>query len=494
MRVLSKILKIRLFFLVLFSLVVLFLGNEWLSPSGTWSCRHAFSLNKIGSTCLGDPFPSERYALSPDGSLLVLADPLYFSVFSPRPFQKIEVEIVYRPHLSESQAIFEAGFLADSKLWRYQLKPVYNLYLEKYINNWQVVHQDNLYLFQKEMTYKTVSDFLKSWQDKGQDICNQSKCLALYNISDLELPKIKYLSNLEAYNTEQIFPYQLRGAHQFYFYLTDSNLEFKASFFDLNENKDKDDLEIILLKDSKQIEVWKISDNRDQKETSDDLSVDQSISINKEGLEKGLYRFDLRGSDDLIFKDIQINSQYLSFINKIWPVGNEPVNLFSDAGYLQLKSLSPASFQKIIFDDKEINLNLIYRQYELRGSKENIHKISLEKGGIILENHGVFSSNISSLLNPDYSRLDRFTFNNDQIDFILANYQAAEVLENDWRRSVLNFDSAGFYREDGRYNLILSIPGLRFDSGSGGLVEIKEINLRYLGPSLFDKLKDMFFT
>jgi hypothetical protein len=488
--------KIRYFFITIFVLVPMFLLWQWLSPLGHWSCNTDFSNNNLkhlfktdSSACLGQPSPLERHAYSPDGKLIMLADPLYFSVFSPRPFSKVELEIVFKPHLGSANAVFEAGFLADAKLWRYQLKPVYNLYLEKLAADWQVARSNNLTLFQKQKRFNSVEDFLENWQSNDRGVCKDFNCLATYNLTADVLPTALRLDNLYFNQDYREFPYAFRGPHQFYVYLDETGLELSGSFIDLNENKDKDDLDILVFSGNKQMATLKIIDNRLEMELSAKPSSQQSFIINREDLPVGLYKIDIRASDDLIINSFRVNSSYLSAINKIWPISEGPVSLVTDTAYLQVKSLSPFSLQEINFSNSSLNLDQIYYQYEIVSDQAGWQEINLAQGGLILENSGVFASDPNSLLNPSYPRLDRFAFSNEQIDFVLADYSQVEALDDGWQRAVLDFESAALYRENNNYNLIMSVPGLRLDNGASGLVEIKEINIKFSGSSLWDKVR-----
>lgn len=489
--------KIRYFFITIFVLVLVFLLWQWISPLGHWFCNTNFSNNNLkhlfktgSSACLSQPSPPERHAYSFDGKLLMLADPLYFSVFSPRSFSKVELEIIFKPHLGNANSVFEAGFLADAKLWRYQLKPVYNLWLEQLSTSWHPIQDNNLTLFQKQNHFDSVGAFLENWSSNDGKLCKDFNCLATYNLTEGLLPTALKLDDLYFNHDHLVFPYAFRGSHQFYFYLNENGLELSGSLIDLNENKDKDDLEILVFRDNKQVAVLRITDNRSEEELSAESSSKQFFKIAREDLLAGLYKLDIRASDDLVIDNFKINSSYLSAINKIWPISTGPVSLITDSSYLQVKSLSPFSLQKINFANSSLILDQIYYQYEIMSNKTGWQEINLDQGGLILENNGVFASSPNSLLNPSYPRLDRFILGNEQIEFVLADYKPAEVLDDGWYKTKIYFDSAGLYRENNNYNLILSVPGLRLDNGAGGLVEIKEINIKFFGSNLWDKIKN----
>lgn len=490
--------KIRVIWLILLLIIVTFLAWQLISPTGTWTCRQEFSSSSSWSltqfadsrSCLGIASPGERVAQGAGGPLLMLADPVYFSVFSPRAFSRAELNITYRPSLSSSTPIFEAGFLADKKLWRYQLKPVYNLWLERGFSGWSSLNDGKYQLIQKEPSYKTVADFLNSWKNGELKACTGNDCLATYNVNLADYPSALDLSALNQAQTNTVVKYSLRGAHQFYFYLAGNTLDLSGALADRNDNKDKDEAEFLLFTNGRQVASVKIPDNRIEKEEGGELSSSQSFQIARSDLSPGLYRLEFRASDDLLLSNLSVNSTYLSAINKIWVEGNEPVKLLTDATYLQIKALDPAVLQTVNFGQTAMDITEIYQQYEIKDKQNGPHDISLISGGLVLENNGVFALTAASLINPDYPRLDRFTPLTGKLDYILAEYQPTITLADAWFKSSLDFAIADFYRENNQYSLILSAPGLKLDNGAGGLVEIKEIEIRFYGKSLAEKIKD----
>jgi hypothetical protein len=490
----ANLLKIRLAWVSLLALIFFFLIWQFLSPGGSWTCRRDFSQNSAsflsGRSCLGEASPAERVVLGRGGPLLMLADPLYFSVFSPRAFSHAEVEIIYRPHFSSSTPVFEAGFLADADLWRYRLRPVYNLWLEKSFRSWPVKTQDNWRLFQRQEKFTDVAEFLQTWQGDNNNICVFKNCLALYNIDSSSFPPTLDLNSFGQKIGGTSLPFGLRGTHQFYFYLSGGDLDITGSLLDGNENKDRDDAEFFLFYGKELISSLRLPDDRTQIEESGVLSAEQNFQIIRSNLKSGIYRLEFRANDDLTWNNLRINSAYLSFIHRIWPISEFSLNLITDASYLQVKALDPAALQTINFGGQSLNISSIYKQYEALADVGG-QTINLSRGSIILENNGVFALSADALLNPDYPRLDRFAPSVEQLDFVLADYEPAVILDNGWLRSRLDFASGDLYREKGRYNLILSVPGLQLDRAEG-LLEIKEIKVHFYGKNLMEKIKDWF--
>jgi len=493
-------LKLRIFWLFLVIFILLFLSWQKVSPFGDWTCQQSFKDNSVvflsdmfsGRSCLSKVSPSDRAIDNENGPLIVLADPVYFSVFTPRSFSRAEVTITYRPHLSSSTPIIEAGFLADNKLWRYDLQPVYNLWLEKGLSDWDSLSLDDLHLFQRNKKFDSIFDFLDTWQNNKEKICSSPHCLAVYNFNVSGFPSAIDLDSLSQNSNSLIFPYNLRGAHQFYFYLNEEELSLSGEFIDRNENKDKDDIELDVYYGQKNIASLFVEDEGTEVEGSGDRSVAKPFVINRKDLKPGLYRLDFRVNDDIMLSNLKINSGYFSALHKIWIEGDKKVDLITDAPYIQVKAVNPAALQIINFDERDLKINKIYSQYEINSKAQfnDWHKLSYDHGGLILENNGVFALNSESILNPDYPRLDRSTVIGANLDYVLANYTLATPLADAWLQSSLDFSTANFYRENGEYNLILSIPGLKLEQSGSGYVEIGEIKIKFYGNSLWQKIKD----
>jgi hypothetical protein len=116
--------KIRIFLWSIFGLGLLFLAYEKTVPFGHISYMTDF---KHYNYFIGKLTPKER--IESDGSITrIIGDPVYFSVYSPRNFNRATLTFEYK-RFGNGQVkipIIEAGILADKKVWRYDLEPVEN--------------------------------------------------------------------------------------------------------------------------------------------------------------------------------------------------------------------------------------------------------------------------------------------------------------------------------------------------------------------------------
>ena len=142
------------------------------------------------------------------------------------------------------------------------------------------------------------------------------------------------------------------------------------------------------------------------------------------------------------------------------------------------------------FAGKDFILDEPYKQFDLIvDNPQSAKEIKLNKDDVILENNGVFSFSKSSLFNPDPHKIDRFFKIDDNIKYIIADYEAPlDYVENGFKTKTISFNTKTAYRENSKYNFMISIPGLNSSASSSDYLEIKEIRLDFSGRTLWQKL------
>jgi len=471
--------KIRLFFILLSLLFLLVFIYLKVSPLGTWACNSNFSSQNhlfLGTGCFSKPSPNDRFLK--EKNIKMIGDPLYFSLYSPRNFDKLNLEIKFKANLDENNPVIEAGLLVNKDLFHYQLKPVYNFWLEDYKSDWQKISQDD--------------DIEKLLIDNCQEI-PLNFCLAQYNLDKNErnyLPR--FSTDKETKNIKHDLA--LRGHHSFYIYLKDdSDLNLKLQAKDLNLNQDKSPITIDVYSYNDLIYSEIFPDNRLEEKGSRETSDYFDLEVFLSSLPEGFYRLDLKANDDIVFNNLSIESSILSWRRRLWfyhEIDRE-INLLTDSKVLQVKVQNPSAFQDLIFANENLKLKELYKQYEIMNKDNNddlYYNISFKGGGLLLEGPGVFAFSEDKLFNPNYSRLDRFY--QKQAKFVFDNYEEVKRLDDGYYLANLNFDLAGVYREDNKYNLIISVPGLRVEDKRENFVEIKNIKAIFSGKTLFEKINE----
>ena len=153
------------------------------------------------------------------------------------------------------------------------------------------------------------------------------------------------------------------------------------------------------------------------------------------------------------------------------------------------------------FAGRDFVLDRPYEQYDLlAANKSNSQEIKLVKDDVILENNGVFSLTYESLFNPNPKKINRFFALNDDIKYILADYEAPlDYVESGYKTKSIELNLKAAYRESNKYSFMISVPGLKANSGksasttSKDYLEIKEIKLDLSGRSLWQKIFNKSF-
>jgi len=432
--------------------------------------------------------PGERLDISDPNRLKMIGDPLYFSLFTPRSFDRAEVTVRYREHLSSATPIVELGVLKNKLTGAYELQPLENRWLDWLSQDWFKLEQvegeeERLLFLQNKDNYQTVEEFLVDLQNKKLKSClgGPTTCLAVYNYpwtASYSLPTDTAVSPL---HITQPF----RGSHQFYVYLPVGPWRFFLELVDLNLDKAPDPV------------IVTVSDNQGQsssEELFDDnplpasgRSENKELAISGQAQTAGLYKVQIKASDDIVVSSLSSPSDKLSFINKFWPVSEsaENLKLYTDSSYLQIKTFNPASLGPVVFGDDTFTIDETYRQFNLFRSGGG--KISLSNEDLVLETNGVFALSQESIINPQPNKVDRFFRPKSDTTYIIARYQAPEE-KGGIKESRAVLDLTGADREEGRYQFLLSIPGLGVDT-PGSWLEIEEISVRLEGRTLWQKIK-----
>lgn len=482
----SFLFKLRLIFgAILFIFLAIFLYLK-IVPFGHISYGRDYTSSwRSGKGFIYGFTPGERVDFKNSAAPLVVGDPVYFSVFSPRTFDKAKMTIVYRDNLTIDMPIVEAGVLVDNIVWRYDLKPVDNKALDYLMLRWDKIEENGHLFLQKEKNYSSLTEWEEDLASGNLKDCNNTltNCLAVYNYS----PQYKYqIANYQP-SLPLTIDQPLRGAHQFYFYLENEPLRLDFSFIDQNLDLKPAPIKVILSSEDKIIET-KTIDDQNLKPGSGEAE-EKKITIDKRGLPAGVYKIEIKITDDMIIKKINSSIGRLSFIHKIWPVsGQGGLKLYTDADYIQVKALNPASLQTISFGGKNFSLPEAYRQFDFKSEDGGVIKeIKIGKDDLILENNGVFALSSSGIINPSLTKVDRFFSVKTPVKYIVADYRKPKEADG-FKTATVEFNLKNAYREKGKYSFMISVPGLKADDNLVDNLEIYKINIEFTGRTLWQKI------
>ncbi len=423
---------------------------------------------------IGELFPRDRVSFVIDKDktkrAVIVGDPVYFSLYTPRRFNKAKLVLTYKRESQKinSMPIIEAGVLVDKVVWRYDLKPLDNAIIDKLSNNWVAVTEGNLLLLQKPDTngsstrkfYQSISEFLNNLPPRDQ--------IALYNYS-LDVDYV--LPNYQKQNEIKVFDYPLRGSYQFYTYIKDETMNFNFTFDCLNKDKEADPIDLNLyyrnrLIDSKHLNSFGNNQN----------NIKRNLNLVVQDLPEGVYKIEIKANDDIITKNIKTTQQKISFINSLHLAqgGHKDFLVYTDSPVIYVKTTHPLSLQTVQIGNKKLEIKEIYKQFSATVATSSI---KFEKDGIIIGGEGVFAFSPDSLINPSFTKVDKnFILKQEKINYILAKYKRP-FLKGGWQESEVEFDISHAYRENYKYNFLISIPGLRVDDNIDDKLIVKEVKI-----------------
>ncbi|MEA3449486.1 MAG: hypothetical protein U9Q85_00670 [Patescibacteria group bacterium] len=420
--------------------------------------------------------PAER-VISESGGIKIIGDPVYFNLCTSRNFDKATITYKFKTNIDK--AIIESGPLVDKTIWQYKLKPIYNSIIDNLFLNGHVLEQEGNLFWQKEKKYSSLEDFLVSKPNLDE--------LAFYHY---DWPHDFILPDYATSSAKQVINYPLRGAYQFYTYIKDELLDFSFDFSDLNQNSDKDKIELFLLYDNEVINSRLLDDIK----TQENKEVEGRGQVNFKifSLPEGLYKIELRANNDIVTKSIETRQNKLSFINKVELLrdDNTDIKIYTNSNQIQATTIYPDRLQTIKTANGDFEIKTTYQQHQFdvlaSNASSSISELILEKDGLKISGNGVFAFAEQALLNPTLKKLDR-NLDINSINYLLAEYKNAEQTGN-WKMVSQNFDLTQVYCEDNTYQFIISIPGLRADAGVDDYVEIKKIKVELSGKSLLEKI------
>lgn len=478
------LLKLRLAWIGLIVFIVIVFLMLKIVPGGDIKYEKDYSRQfHFGQGFIYNLTPQERVDEDSNHLPRIIGDPVYFSVFTPRPFSKAKLKVSYYRSLGQETPIIEAGVLADEVVWRYDLKPIENRLVDNLKSSWNVLSEDPLIL-QSDNYYQDKSEFLADLGNNSLKACPKNgllDCLAVYNY-DLNVDSKFLFAQREKPLTINI---PLRGAHSLFLYTSQSNLSVNIDFVDLNLDKKEDPITLILSQGEKVIATSKLEDENDIQIGLEEI---KNLDIFANNISEGVYKLEIKISDDVVIKKIESSTNRLVFSRRLWPVSwNENIEVYTDKNYLFLKALGPASEHDFKFGSENFSLDESYlkKEYNLNNSEE-INKIELEKDDIILENSGVFSFSKNNLFNPQIKRIDSYFQPTNNIKYIIANYNSPQKKDGGLLVQTAEFNMTGVYREKGKYNFAFSIPHL--EQEENGYLDIEKIEIEFSGRTLWQKL------
>ena len=481
----------RIFLWLILAIILGWLIFLKIVPTGHISYRHDFGKYNF---FIGKLTPAERVAVS-QGLAQIKGDPVYFSLKTPRRFERASATVKFKN--TTVFPVMEIGLLSDKIAWSYDLKPLENKIIDQLALVWPVIDgPGGARLIERRKNYETMEKFLNNLPSASE--------IALY---DYSLKNKFLLAKYAPGSAERLIDYRFRGAYQFYTYIKNETLEYAFDFVDLNINKDNDPVDI---------KVYSPAGLIYSKHLADDplASPERQSSFKIADLPEGAYRISFTANDDIVTRAIISRQSQFALINKVWLAGDNKKNLvlYTNSRQVSAQTANPASLGKIRIGQGVMDLNKTYQQFSLKIAGLSASqpdsglvatsnraddaiggaRIELAKDDIIISGDGVFSLDQAGLIDPRYKNVDKnIDVNQEKINYILTNYKSPSG-SAEWQTATVDFDLTKAYQENGKYQFLISVPGLKAEEANQGEVIVKEIKVNLFGVSLWQKVKRYF--
>lgn len=467
--------KIRIFLWFVFTLVVFWFFHMGVVPGGEIVYVNDFS---SPSEFVQKLSPSERVQAPNQGTQKIIGNPVYFSLHTPRSFDWARLSIRYKNDFS--LPLIEVGALVDKTVWRYDLQPLENSFLDELGKTWSLVHDQDYSFFQKEKTFDTLDSFLANIKSLDKIAVYHYDLQADYKIVD-------YASSTKGQAIENF--QVLQGAWQALTYVDNEDMNFEFDFFDKNQNDDEDLVEIFLYYKNQLIHSEILADKE-----GDRAEENFSSKINIPNLPSGVYKIEVKTNDDVLTNNIVSTQKKLAFLNRIELAKNtqEDVEIFTDSQEVSLTTVYPDRLGSFSLGSSTVEIDETYRQFSApvkkASSSDKLAKLMIQDG-FILGGSGVFAFSQEAYFNPRIKKAVRPFISKDQgIEYVIAKYESPQI-KNGWKTKSQVIDLKAAYREDNKYSFLISIPDLSLEDES--YVEIDEIKVELRGRSLMEKIQSV---
>lgn len=464
-----SLLQLRSIIYTAIALLVTFLLYQAVAPLGTQTytitpCQRTFTISKLAPATRVNA-PSKQTG---ECAQRIIGEPVYFNVFTQRPFNEARVTLTYRTH---NVPVVEVGIVADTH-HHYRLHPLENATLDTLA--WPRVHNETFTLFQRTPTYDSISAFLDNLPaDK----------VRTYHAA---LPINHAVAHSFSATAPAFRP--LRGAYRFYATNPETgDLTFTFSFADLNNSDDRDPVTITLSRDDTLLAQRTIADERGG-EGNNERAAAGAYTLSVPNAPGGVYTVQVQTTDDSITTDLQTSATALSFANRVHLAQTDnatPPTLATDMAEIAFSTPNPASTQTVDINHDPLKIAEPFRQYTYT-PQQPTSTVTLQKDGIIVAGTGVIAFARNNLFNPTPRTLTRAD-NLDTVDYIFTSYTPQNPT-TDWRTRSVTVDAATALRYKNTYGFIISAPGLRADDDVEDWIEVQKITVALQGTSLWAKL------
>jgi len=422
-----------------------------------------------------------------DWAQKIVGDPVFYFVHPQLSFDSITVEYRFK---NKNTPIVEAGILADATTGAYQLEPLQNLIIDN--STWNKISTDGTVLLQRQKKHESIDSFLANLPALSE--------IATYHY-DLSEPYrlFGYLPSADLKTTGV----SLRGSHEFYTYIKNETLNFSFVFSDMNRQVGEDWVDIVIINENDQ----PVAEERaydDGNTTNNALHSEvQTLKISAANLPEGVYKAQMKATEDIFFRSITTTQQKMTFLNQIWladTVGYlEPgpaVNFWTEGKNLKFFTRHATGAQTVSVGRGTVAITEPYLEYSYAPPESGVVAVKIPSAeDLFVRADGHFAFSQSQYFNPDPVRLTAETdLDRAGVNYIVAEYTSPEH-DGEWLIGRASFSTVGVPFTDQTWKLAISAPTINWPDRE---LLVNSIKLKFVRPAtsfveLFKKIFDYVF-
>lgn len=440
------------------------------------------------STFVQSPLPAERVSETHDSDrgqyVTIENEPVYFSVFPPSDdFTSAEVSLEFDP---QSAFAVELGGMTNLAAYAFDFRPLSNFTLENL--SWNILPNTDadstLMVFAKDDVKAAVRDFASHQPSRSAVVTYRAT-----------LPGTYRESSYAPLGHEQTFSISLRGSHEYVTYIKNEAFHLALRYQDINRTFGADEGYIRVFDESGTIKLEK-SIVDDGNITEDQTYSSHDIVLDGKGWPEGVYRVELSGTSDVMWRQFTTSQRYMSFKNRMY-VGDDVGYLSADrktsfvtnSKSIAFETFHADSAQHVAFGASVVDIPQSHVLTRATIPENGIVTGLTDAGDIKMTGEGKFAPSAQAFFEPDPRPLTVQTNLDDPtIRYVYANVPAQTVTSDGWRTAGATFDLASLVKEADAYKFALSLPGLATDAET---IDVHRFTVTFRKPpiSLFAAVK-----
>ncbi len=433
------------------------------------------------SAFIQSPLPAERVSevLSDERGtfLTVMNEPVYFSVFPPsNEFTSAAIDLAFDPH--DAFAV-ELGGLMNVAAYAFDFRPLSNSVLENI--DWTSLGNTEddgmLTVFAKDNVKASAQDFLAHQPPRS--------AIVTYRAT---LPGTYREPSYTPRGRSQEFTISLRGSHEYVTYIKNETFRLRVRYQDINRTYGPDEGYVRVYNEGGVVMLEeRIQDDDDVYE--DQVYTSRDITFEGKNWPEGVYRVELSGTSDIVWRSFTTDQRYLAFKNRLFiadDVGylaqDRQTSFVTNSKSIVFETLHADSAHRVSFGSQEVLIPESHTKVYATIREDGPVLGTTDAGDVKMTGEGKFSPSKDSFFDPDPKPLTaRTDLGDDSLRYVVASLAPVETDADGWRVAGSTFDLTTLATELGEYKFALSLPGLMTDQQT---VDLHRITVTFRKPSI----------